>query len=145
MKRPVKLALATFVILITASTGSAQQSPLLAIYNGGYTEAMKAGDAEKVNSFYAEDATILAPGAPPLVGRAAILKNHQNAFKRVRTEGTPTASEVSGDLGFVRGTYRNVLLDNSAVQTGQFVEIWKRVNGQWKVYVDTWTVDRPQK
>ena len=141
----MKSMVVLFLILMTTATASAQQSPLLAIYNGEYAQAMRTGDAEKVNSFYADDAIILAPGAPPIIGRAAILKGHQNSYKRIRVEGTPTASEVSGDLGFVRGTYRNTWVETSNVQTGQFVEIWKRVNGQWKVYVDTWTVDRPQE
>jgi len=135
----LRLAPAAAILLCT-STASAQTSPLLETARQ-YNAAAKARDAAKLASFYAEDAMMLPPGEPIIKGRLAI----EAAFKEslagtLETAGTPAVSEASGDLGYVMGTWRIMASDRS-VRYGNYLEVWKRISGEWKIILDTWTED----
>jgi ketosteroid isomerase-like protein len=77
-------------LLAVASHTSAQApgSPPLELTKQ-YLAAAKARDAAKVASFYAEDAVLMPPNAPPIKGRKAIQQDHERLFKvagRARSE-----------------------------------------------------------
>ena len=127
-------------ILLCASTASAQTPSLLETARQ-YDAAARARDAAKVASFYAEDAMMLPPGEPIIKGRRAIEAAFRESLaSTLETAGTPAASETSGDLGYVMGTWRIMATDRS-VRYGNYLEVWKRVSGEWKIILDTWTED----
>lgn len=82
MSRLAVLALA-FVLLAHAALPQAPASPLLELTQQ-YLAAAKAGDAAKVASFYAEDAVVMPPNAPPIEGRRAIQLDHERLFTNRR-------------------------------------------------------------
>ena len=95
-------------------------------------------DAAKVASFYAEDAVVMPPNAPPIEGRRAIQRDHERLFKEsppFELTATPLASETSGDLGYIRGEYV-VRRQGSPDVRGKYVEVWRRINGEWKIICD---------
>src|SRR5687768_17314729 len=69
-------AVLALTLLAVASHTSAQAptSPLLELTKQ-YLAAAKARDAAKVASFYAEDAVLMPPNAPPIKGKHAILQD----------------------------------------------------------------------
>ena len=133
---------ATFVIALlpfAASHGFAQRpvSPLLDLTKQ-YLAAAKARDAAKVASFYAEDAVVMPPNAPPIEGRRAIQRDHERLFTEsppFELTATPLASETSGDLGYIRGEYV-VRRQGAPDVRGKYVEVWRRINGEWKIICD---------
>jgi ketosteroid isomerase-like protein len=136
MSRLAVLALA-FVFLAHSALRQAPTSPLLEITKQ-YLSAAKARDAAKVASFYAEDAVLMPPNAPPIEGRRAIQLDHERLFKEsppFELTATPLASETSGDLGYIRGEFV-IRRQGAADVRGKYVEVWRRINGQWKITCD---------
>lgn len=119
--------------------------------NAKWSEAYLAKDAAALAALHTEDAILAPPNAERASGREAIAA----AYAALFTEITPTANEVSvdrlevaqsGDLAYQVGTYRGTttLADGSSVSdTGTFVSVFKNVNGQWMLAVDTWNSDIP--
>jgi uncharacterized protein (TIGR02246 family) len=107
------------------------------------------GDAEGMANLYAEDALLMPPGVAAMNGRAAIrtflagevagMKSAGLAIKN----GTVTGADVSGDMGWLTGNYTVVDGSGAAVDSGNYMSVHKRTNGQWLYIRDTWNSDRP--
>jgi ketosteroid isomerase-like protein len=134
------LRLAPVAAILLWASAAAQTSPLLEAARQ-YNAAAKARDAATLASFYADDAMVLPPGEPIIKGRRAIeAAFRESLVSTLETAGTPAASETSGDLGYVMGTWRIMATDRS-VRYGNYLEVWKRIGGEWKIILDTWTED----
>ena len=58
------------------------------------------------------------------------------------TKLTPNDSIAQGDLLHVDGTYEVAAKDGAAVlASGQYQQLWRRVDGQWKVQHEIWRLD----
>ncbi|HZI78315.1 MAG TPA: hypothetical protein VFD69_02320 [Vicinamibacterales bacterium] len=57
--------------------------------------------------------------------------------------GTVTGADVSGDTGWISGNYTVVDGSGAAVDSGSYLSVHKRTNGQWLYIRDTWNSDRP--
>src|ERR671911_1815416 len=135
----VARAVLAFTLLAVASHASAQAptSPLLELTKQ-YLAAAKARDAAKVASFYAEDAVLMPPNAPPIKGKKAIQQDHERLFKEsppFELTATPLASETSGDLGYIQGEFV-VKRQGGGEVRGKYVEVWRRIKGEWKILYD---------
>jgi len=108
--------------------------------------AAKARDVEKSVSFWSDDATILQPDTPPIVGKAAIRKYVTEAFASPDFSITFTTDNVvvarSGDMAYETGkdvmTFRD---DKGKLITlhNRGVVVWrKQAEGSWKAAIDTW-------
>jgi uncharacterized protein (TIGR02246 family) len=101
--------------------------------------AYNAGDAAAVAGLYAEDAKVMAPGHETASGRAAI----QDLFKQDLTQGAKnalTTGEVlsGGDYVIAMGGYVATAADGSHLDHGTYMTVYKKVDGAWKIYRDTW-------
>lgn len=108
-----------------------------------WLQAAKAKDHAAEAAFFADDGMMFRENDPPQTGPAAV----QQAFAAEAAEDpngtvewTTDAVHVaaSGDLGYELGTYTsNSTGPNGPVtDTGKFVTVWKKVNGEWKVAAD---------
>jgi uncharacterized protein (TIGR02246 family) len=139
----VARAVLALTLLAVASHTSAQApiSPLLQLTKQ-YLAAAKARDAAKVASFYAEDAVLMPPNAPPIKGKTAIQQDHERLFKEspsFELTATRLTSETSGDLGYIQGEFivrRQGGSGGGGEVRGKYIEVWKRINGQWKILYD---------
>lgn len=104
----------------------------LARRHEAFVRAFDAGDADWIaDRFYASDAVILPPNAPPVVGRAAIRAFLRAFHGGARRTGALiiTRVEASGDLACVVGRYRveGRFLDGRVlIDTGHLLEAWRR-------------------
>ena len=106
--------------------------------------AYRRRDVDGVIANYADDA-VAVYGGKVLTGRAAIRKNLEDELARVDKERpgfTPswetTAVHVaqSGDLAYETGTYEDVWNEGKSRERGQFLTVFRKVDGQWKVAQD---------
>jgi ketosteroid isomerase-like protein len=119
-----------------------------------WTIAFRAGDVDKVISFYAIEAVSMKPNRPIIDGIQAIRKETEAMFSDT-TQLFKTYSIVidtievsaSGDLAYVRGTDRLSIktLNESVEDAAKWVDIWKKINGEWKIIVNIWNSERPSK
>ncbi len=105
------------------------------------------GDSVGVANQYAKDGMILAPGGPAAAGnqaiRAFLTKDIGNTKEAGYTDkaGAVNGAGVSGDLGWVSGTYILADAGGKVVDQGKYTTLYQRMNGGWKIIRDTWNTD----
>jgi ketosteroid isomerase-like protein len=109
-----------------------------------WVKAVDAGDAAVVAALYAEDAHSMPPGGSAITGRSAIETYWREDLGSggVVTSLTPRDSIAQGGLLHVDGTYEVAAKDtNVPLARGQYQQLWKQVDGQWKVHDEIWRLD----
>ncbi len=146
------LILATLALL---AAGCAPQVDLeaerTALLNADEAWSESAPDLDRFLSFYADDASLLPPGAPVATGEEAIRAYLSGLFAapEFALDWTTTKAEVSrtGDLGYTYGPYELSFQDaegNPVVSQGKSLVVWKKqADGQWKVVADIFNRDAP--
>lgn len=142
----------TIVFAMTAAAGcSAQRKVDLAAEeaairttDANWLAAATAHDLERVLPFWADDATILPPGEPAIVGKEAIRQYVSGAFATPGFSITWKTEKVevsmSGDLAYSTGSDRisvTVHDGKPMTQENRGVVIWKKQpDGRWKCILD---------
>ena len=116
-----------------------------------WSGAAQARDVDRVVSYWADDATVLPPGASPVVGKAAIrefvAKSFENPSFRISWKTTDVVVSAGGDFAYGIGTNRvNVTAPDGTPVTvdGKAVTVWRREkDGSWKCVVDIWNEAPP--
>jgi uncharacterized protein (TIGR02246 family) len=113
--------------------------------------ASTARDLERVLPFWTDDATILSPGAPAIVGKEAIRRYVSRAFATPgfsiswKTEKVEVSQ--SGDMAYSTGTDRisYATADGKSVAAdNRGVAIWKKQpDGSWKCILDVMNPAEP--
>jgi ketosteroid isomerase-like protein len=108
-----------------------------------FSAAYVAADYDSLAGFYTEDGKIFPNNARIIEGRQAI------KAQWILPEGTevlqhqiiPSAVTIVGDYahdyGYFEGSSKNAKGD-VANWKGKYVVIWKKVAGDWKIYLDIW-------
>lgn len=100
--------------------------------------AVKTGARAAFVAFAASDAMMFRDGVGPVKGHAAIaaaFKEPDGALPEWAPEGGEVAA--SGDLAYTWGYFKWSARDGSGRQsTGNYVSIWRKIDGQWKWIVD---------
>lgn len=111
--------------------------------------ASEGRDLERVLSYWTDDAVVLAPGLPAVVGKDALRQYVQGSMEIPGFRITWTSTEVTfspdGNLAYLFS--RNaVTMDtpNGKPDTteGRAVTIWRReLDGEWRCAVDIWNAE----
>lgn len=109
-------------------------------------------DADKIATYYADDAVLMAPGMPPATGKESI----RSALKGMLTDPALslrfTAATIdvanSGDLGYSRGAYVMTMTDPHSKSVisdhGSYVTTYRKdADGKWKAVADIATSEVP--
>ena len=103
-------------------------------------------DVEYILSFWTDDAVVLAPGLPPLRGKAALRAYVQQSLSMPGFKISWTSRDVvfSADQTLAYMFSNNAVTMNDAdgkpvTTQGRAVTIWKREqDGEWRCAVDIW-------
>lgn len=112
-----------------------------------YAAALGEPGAPRVGDFYAEDANLLPPGPDDLTGRSAIQAFWSAATERLTDPKLTTTDVAEVGPGFAReiGTYSaQVKGSEDETVSGKYVAIWRKIDGDWKIWTDIWTSHRGQ-
>src|SRR5262245_55627065 len=149
----VAMVVATALALLGCSPApapvdtSADQAALKAATNA-WIDAYNAGDVEKIVGLYADDGVLMPPHAPVANGKAAI-----RTFLTADTAGAKAAGVklvngsstvgVVGDTGWEAGSYTATDTSGAPVDSGSYLSVSRKVNGQWLYFRDMYNSDRP--
>jgi len=100
--------------------------------------ALRDGARAAFIAYAAPDAIMFRDGVGPVKGHAAIAASFRPSGGAV-PDWAPEGGEVaaSGDLAYTWGYFRWTASDGSGKQsTGNYVSIWRKVEGRWKWIVD---------
>jgi ketosteroid isomerase-like protein len=110
-----------------------------------WAAAAKAGDIDKVITFWTEDAIDYFPGARPAIGRTAIAElvkaNRSRPGFSLTWDPIQVVVSRAGDMGYTSGTFQLSANDQDGrpvARSGHYLCIWHRqVDGSWKCAVET--------
>ena len=137
------------VMLALLSMAGCMQSPAPEPFPQDVADAwvqkFAAHDAAGVAALYTEDAQLLPPDMEVVSGRAAIREfNAKNnppdgpAFEFATIE-----TLVFGDYAHRQGSFKVKSPDGSTLESGKFIELWKKVGGKWLIHRDMWSGNAP--
>ena len=103
-----------------------------------------AADASGCAELYATDAELSEVGGLHVAGRESILQFYQSQITPdLAMFSKATTNIADGNLGVVQGTYRvRNLKRGEFIEDGEFVNVYRKVGGAWKVYRSTFTSHR---
>jgi len=110
-----------------------------------WLQAYQAKDADKVASFYSDDASVFNTDMPIVTGKSNILAMWQKFFADKNFSLTFATDKVtvskSGDMAYTQGTYTatytNPKAKKSVTEKGKYVEVYmKQADGSWKDVAD---------
>jgi uncharacterized protein (TIGR02246 family) len=106
----------------------------------------KTRDAAKAASFWSDDATLMFPGMPPVVGKKAILDYVTKSFSDPDFNITFSTDKIvvasSGDMAYETGSDVITFRAGKKLMTtkNNGVVVWKKQpDGQWKAAIDIGT------
>lgn len=140
---PNNLPAILFLACALAAPNALAQSALFDTIDAGnraFARAIVNGDIDYIVGDYTSDACVIAPSTPNACGPEAIrafwLAVIASAPKDVQI--MTTAAGGDNDLAHATGTLTVTAADET-VQTSRFVLVLKKVDGSWKLHLDTWT------
>jgi len=113
--------------------------------NNTFTHAHITGDTAFLNNIFTQDGRVHAPNSEVITGRSAIaainLEYISYGIKEFREE--TTALYGCGDYLINEGTYFMRYGKDSSSEKGKFINIWKKVNNDWKLHSNIWNSSMP--
>jgi len=116
-----------------------------------WSKAAAAKHLDETVSFYADDASMLAPNMPIVSGKQGIqavwMQFMANPGFSISWEASKVEASPSGDFGYDIGTYRLTMNDPAGKQNsdhGKYMVVWKKqADGKWKAVGDMFNSDIP--
>ena len=119
-------------------------------FGTAWETAALTNDGVAMAALYADDAVVLAPGAPLMSGRAEI----ESGFVAMLAVAPFTAIDIvtdgvdvsaSGDLAYGYGTFTstNTVAGQPFEDTGKWTSIHENRDGQWVTVLDIWNSNGP--
>jgi ketosteroid isomerase-like protein len=159
MRRYIQLLSISLALALTAGCGqpvsttqvpssTAADEATIRAGTGIWTDAYNAGEVDKIVALYTEDAVVMPANVPALKGHAAIKDFLMKDTAAAKSAGL-TAKDgvgdvgISGDLAWHAGTSSIVDASGKTVETGKYVEVWRRIDGKWLMVRDIWNDDAP--
>lgn len=108
-----------------------------------YEAALGNGNTTALGNLYTEDAEILHDGRPSTKGRKNIMKTFERMVQDSLTSSGFVTTGLWGneDLLVEQGTGFFAHSTGKWKSDGNYLLVWKKVDGEWKIFRDTWFND----
>jgi len=152
MPRRVSLLAVPIVMAATVAAAGSPEPDLeaeraaLVRLDKAWAQAAAAKDLEKVLSFWADDARVIPPGQPAVIGKEALRQYVSGAFAvpgfAIQWETSEFVVSAKADVAYGIGT-NSVSVNGpdgkSITEHGHSVTVWRKdPSGAWKCVVDIW-------
>jgi uncharacterized protein (TIGR02246 family) len=116
-----------------------------------WSDRVAAGNLDSIMAGWADDAVMMAPGLPPLEGKAAIRQYVEAAMRTpgfsIRWEPVSVHVARAGDMAYmVERNVTTVADSTGALITthGKVVTVWRKAaDGRWENVIDMWNEAPP--
>jgi ketosteroid isomerase-like protein len=132
-----------------AQTGASADEKAIRDLDKAWIKAAQDKNIDKAVSYYADDASVMPPGAPiattPQQRRAvwqSLLSDPKTTlnFGRIKLE-IAKSGDLAYDLGWTEWKTTDAQ-GKTTTERGKYVVVWKKINGQWKVVADIVNQDK---
>lgn len=141
----------TFGLSAQVYTGNSTEIQTILQHIDAFSEAYMNGDYDAIANAYTEDGMIMPAGPKIIKGRAAIRERWvlpdgvSVPYHKIKPEEITIIEDTAYDIGYYEGRTRRADGEESSWQ-GKYVIIWKKTDGDWKIYADIWNqVADPEK
>jgi ketosteroid isomerase-like protein len=113
--------------------------------NKSFVVAFNNGDAAAVAANYAGNAKLFPSNSDVVEGTEAIQNFWQGAMDMGVKEVFLTTIEATGcgNTAYEVGRYMLHAGDGTMIDQGKYIVIWKKIDGQWKLFNDIWNTNNP--
>lgn len=137
----VGLLLAVDTLIATNAQAQDDKTQILAAISK-FSAAFVAGDYQTMIDAYTDDALLMAPAEDPIKGKEGIAHFwNTRSYKQLQHRLEPVEIIINGDTAIDYGFIYGQSETNGVVGkpgSSKYYVIWKKVNGQWKIYFDMW-------
>jgi ketosteroid isomerase-like protein len=104
-----------------------------------FERELKKGDSLAIGKLYCSDAKLMNHGSPSTVGRDNIVKDFGGMIRDSITGSAFTTIGLWGgpEILVEEGTGYFSLTNGKVVSRGRYLLVWKKEDGQWKIFRDT--------
>jgi ketosteroid isomerase-like protein len=148
MSTVILVAAVVITILLNANPAVSKQGDVRAAIEAGnkkLAEVVGRGDAAAIAELYTRDAIVFPPNSDIVKGKEAI----KDLFQGLINSGikgitlTTLEAEGFGDTANEVGRYSVKGEGGKELDNGNYIVIWKRENGQWKMHRDIFNTSTP--
>ncbi len=113
--------------------------------NQSFAQYLAKGDSVALANCYSTDAKFMGANMPAVVGRKNIQTLFSGFIKGGVTKIAITSTGVWGSENGAaeEGTYTLATKDGHQVDKGKYIVLWKKEDGQWKLFRDCGNSDLP--
>ncbi len=113
--------------------------------NADFTRAHITGDSLTLINYFTPDAKVFPPNSAPVIGHAAIAVLNAEWVGLGIHEFREETNEIygCGDILIDEGSYVVTYGDDRTTEEGKYLNVWKREDGEWKVYSNMWSSSSP--
>ena len=107
-------------------------------------EEVRRGDSTAMAAHYASDAMVMPSNSEPVKGND-IVKFWGSVVRMGVKDLKLNITDITGDgdVYAETGTLELFGADNKSLDKGKYVVVWKKENGNWKMYRDIWNSNLP--
>lgn len=127
--------LALFLSSLLIVSGCNDKTPPTAV-TASLRTSLNAGDPAAAAKLFADDGVMLPGLGTSIRGKAAIATYMEKTLRHQTQFWIDSEiNMVSGDMAYDEGNYRiRDIRRNEDLDTGKYINVFKRVNGEWKIY-----------
>lgn len=117
--------------------------------NERWLQLIRAKDAAAIAQLYAEDGAVMPTNEKAALGRESIEQWWNSSMQMPGYDLTFETDQLlvsqAGDMALDRGTYRFAATPPGGAidDSGKYVVVWRKVDGEWKVAADIFNSDGP--
>jgi len=117
----------------------------IAELNERFTGAHLSGDVDAIDAMFTPDAVSYPPGAPAVTGLANLHAFTVEYLAAGLSEFREETTEFYGNGEYVvdAGTYVVTWGTDPVTERGKYLNVWQRVDGEWKIRSNIWNADAP--
>lgn len=110
-----------------------------------FTKAHIIKDTAYLNSSFTEDAKVFPPNSEIVIGQKAISKLNSDWVNYGIYEFKEESTSLYGNKDYVidEGTYYLRYGKENTIDKGKYINVWKNIDGEWKIYSNIWNTNLP--
>ena len=110
-----------------------------------FTQAHITKDTAYLNNIFTQDAKAYPPNSDIVTGRVAISAVNSEWVNYGIKEFSEESTSFYGNEDYLidEGKYYLRYGENDIIDKGKYINIWKKENGDWKIYSNIWNTSLP--
>ncbi|MCB0649158.1 MAG: nuclear transport factor 2 family protein [Saprospiraceae bacterium] len=110
-----------------------------------FTNAHITKDTSYLNASFTDDARVFPPNSAVVSGLKAIAQLNYDWVNYGIYEFTEESTSLYGNEDYLidEGSYYLRYGEENTLDTGKYINIWKNIDGEWKIYSNIWNTNLP--